>query len=127
VLPFIDDVTGDTAHATRCGRSRTRGRAACGVARHGPWLAAGAALAILLALILARVLAARVNRPLEELARRSTRVLLDRPGNDFATARRDEIGTLSRMLDAMVQRLRGAAARCEKRNGARRSATWHGR
>jgi signal transduction histidine kinase len=36
-------------------------------------------------------------------------VLLDRPGNEFATARHDEIGTLSRMLDAMVTRLRASA------------------
>lgn len=111
VLPFIDDVTGDTATRDAVW-TITHSRAALHAVLRGMdrWFAAGTALATLLALVLARVLAARVNRPLEELARRSTRVLLDRPGNDFATARRDEVGTLSRMLDAMVQRLRGAAA-----------------
>lgn len=75
------------------------------------WFLAAAAAAVLVAVIFARILAGRVNRPLEELARRSMRIHLERLDSSFATRRRDEVGTLSRMLDTMVQRLRSSAAR----------------
>jgi signal transduction histidine kinase len=73
------------------------------------WLLAAIAGAILLALVTAQLVAARVNRPLEELAQKSMRVDLDRLDAGFATRRQDEIGTLSRMLDLMVHRLRTSA------------------
>lgn len=73
------------------------------------WFLAAAAAALLLAYIIARILAARVNRPLEELARRARQVELARYDVQLATPRRDEVGSLSRMLDRMVQRLRAAA------------------
>jgi nitrogen fixation/metabolism regulation signal transduction histidine kinase len=59
--------------------------------------------------VIAQFVAARVNRPLEELALRSTRVDLERIDAGFETRRQDEIGTLSRMLDLMVHRLRTSA------------------
>lgn len=75
------------------------------------WLAGAVGAAVLLAILFARVLAARVSRPLEELARQTTHVNLDRMDVGFATERDDEVGVLSRMLDAMVQRLRVSASR----------------
>jgi signal transduction histidine kinase len=75
------------------------------------WFLVAAGAAILVAFVIARILAARLSRPIEELARRATRVDIERTGVGFATRRPDEIGTLSRMLDAMVQRLRAGAAR----------------
>lgn len=111
VLPFVDDVADTTAPAEAVWTiTHSRGELYALLRGMDRWLAAGAALALLIAFVLARLMAARVNRPLEELARRSTRVFLDRAGDSFATTRRDEVGTLSRMLDAMVQRLRAGAA-----------------
>ena len=75
------------------------------------WLTVAAAAAAVLALVLASLSAARLSRPLAELARRAARVDLDDPDASFATQRRDEIGSLARVLDAMVQRLRASAAR----------------
>lgn len=83
------------------------------------WLLAAIAAAVVLAAIIARLLAARVNRPLEELAARARRVDLDRLDTSFATRRYDEIGSLARVLDAMVQRLRTSAA--ELRSAERRA------
>jgi signal transduction histidine kinase len=73
------------------------------------WFAAALAAALLLAFVVARVLATRVNRPLEELARQASRVRMDRSDVRFATRRRDEVGALARVLDDMVQRLRAGA------------------
>jgi len=83
------------------------------------WLLAAIAAAVVLAFIIARVLAARVNRPLEELAARARRVDLDRLDTSFATRRYDEVGSLARVLDAMVERLRTSAA--DLRNAERRA------
>jgi signal transduction histidine kinase len=74
------------------------------------WLAAAVVAAIALAWIVAVLVARRVNRPLAELARKSRRVDLERLDTSFATRRTDEIGTLARLLDAMVERLRAGAA-----------------
>jgi two-component system, NtrC family, nitrogen regulation sensor histidine kinase NtrY len=109
-LPFVEDAGGAAAtgeaqwvvsHSLAPLLSVQRGMDA--------WLLAAGAAAVLLALVIAHTLAARVNRPLEDLARRSVRVDLERMDVGFATKRNDEIGTLSRMLDGMVQRLRTSA------------------
>lgn len=84
------------------------------------WLLVAAAAAAALALALASVIAARLSRPLAELARHAARVDLDDPDASFATRRRDEIGALARVLDAMMQRLRASAARLRE---AERRAT----
>jgi signal transduction histidine kinase len=73
------------------------------------WLVAAIVAAIALAWMVAVLVARRVNRPLAELARKSRRVDLERLDTSFATRRTDEIGTLSRLLDAMVERLRAGA------------------
>jgi signal transduction histidine kinase len=73
------------------------------------WFIAALAGALLLAFVTARLAAARVTRPLEQLARSAGRVELDRYDAVLATRRQDEIGALSRLLDRMVQRLRASA------------------
>jgi signal transduction histidine kinase len=73
-----------------------------------------------LALILANWLAARISRPLADLARKTSRIDLDRLDIDFGSRRRDEIGSLSRLLGAMVDRLRTSAGRLRE---AERRAT----
>jgi HAMP domain-containing protein len=88
------------------------------------WLAAAVVAAIALAWIVAVLVARRVNRPLAELARKSRRVDLERLDTSFATRRTDEIGTLARLLDAMVERLRAGAAQLRVPSGAPRSETW---
>ena len=68
-------------------------------------------LAAAAALALARVLAARIARPVEQLAAKTREVDLDRLDVDFATDRADEIGALSRFLDGMTHRLRASVGR----------------
>jgi signal transduction histidine kinase len=75
------------------------------------WFAAALAVTIVGALLLAGWLASRLTRPITELAEKTGRIDLDRLDVDFATDRKDEIGALSRLLDAMARRLRSGAAR----------------
>ncbi|MBR9990109.1 MAG: HAMP domain-containing protein [Gemmatimonadetes bacterium] len=73
------------------------------------WFVIALGTALLLAFVIARLLAARVTQPLERLARSASRVELTRYDVKLSTSRRDEIGSLSRLLDRMVQRLRAGA------------------
>ncbi|HYC31475.1 MAG TPA: HAMP domain-containing protein, partial [Gemmatimonadales bacterium] len=75
------------------------------------WFGAALAGAAALGLAVAAWLAARVSRPLAELAERTEAVDLERLDQDFATERSDEIGTLSRGLGRLTERLRAGAAR----------------
>ncbi len=75
------------------------------------WSLLAAAATAGLALLLAAWLAARVNRPLAELAEKTAAIDLDRLDQDFATTRTDEIGSLSRLLGAMTERLRMSATK----------------
>lgn len=75
------------------------------------WFLAALVVTALGAVLLAIWLAIRVSRPLTELAEQTARLDLDRLDVDFATERRDEIGDLSRLLQAMTRRLQGSAAR----------------
>jgi signal transduction histidine kinase len=80
--------------------------------------ALGATAAV--ALILANWLAARISRPLADLASKTSRIDLDRLDVDFGSRRKDEIGALSRLLGAMTDRLRASASRLRE---AERRAT----
>jgi signal transduction histidine kinase len=109
-LPFIDDAGGDSGS----GEAQWTIRYPLGLLRERQrlldfWLLAAIGAAILSALLISRVLAARVNKPLEELAEQTNRIQLDRIDVGFATDRPDEIGSLSRVLDRMVKRLRTSA------------------
>jgi signal transduction histidine kinase len=84
------------------------------------WFAAAVALAAVAATLAAIVLAARVGQPLAKLAADTERLDLDRLDVNFSTDRSDEIGTLSRVLGALVRRLRSSAVRLRE---AERRAT----
>src|SRR5688572_23840983 len=84
------------------------------------WLLAAAGVTLLLALVVSAWLAARMSRPLRELAARTESIDLDALDPDFATDRTDEIGALSRLLGAMTTRLRASAVRL--RDAERRAA-----
>ena len=84
------------------------------------WFFGTLAAASLLALLLASWAAARVTRPLAELARRTSSIDLNRLDIDFETDRSDEVGSLSRMLGALQRRLRASSARL--REAERRAA-----
>lgn len=79
------------------------------IARIDRWFMIALAAALLLAYIVARIAAANVTRPLERLARDASRVELTRYDVRLASPRRDEVGSLARLLDRMVQRLRTTA------------------
>ena len=84
------------------------------------WFAAAVALVAIAATLGAVVLAARVGQPLATLAAETERLDLDRLDVNFATTRDDEIGTLSRVLGALVRRLRSSTVRLRE---AERRAT----
>jgi signal transduction histidine kinase len=109
-LRFIDDVAG-AAGAQDAHWMVTHSLAPLHAVQRGMdmWLLAALAGAVVLALLIAQLLAARVTQPLEELAQRSTQVNLDDLDVALWTQRTDEIGTLSLMLDTMVHRLRSGA------------------
>jgi signal transduction histidine kinase len=111
-LPFIDDA-GGAASAADAHWTITHSLAPLRAVQRGmdAWFLAAVAGAIVLALGMAHVVSGFVNRPLAALADQATQVHLDHLDTVFETERDDEIGTLSRTLDAMVRRLRGSAAR----------------
>ena len=63
------------------------------------------------AFLLAAWLSARISRPLTALAAKTRDVDVDRLDISFESDRPDEIGTLTRLLGAMTERLRAGAAR----------------
>jgi two-component system NtrC family sensor kinase len=65
-------------------------------------------------------LSSRISRPLRELADKTASIDLDRLDQSFDTDRHDEIGALSRLLGAMIERLRHSSARV--REAERRAA-----
>lgn len=84
------------------------------------WFAAAVALVAIAATLGAVAMAARVGQPLATLAAETGRLDLDRLDVNFTTTRDDEIGTLSRVLGALVGRLRSSAVRLRE---AERRAT----
>ncbi len=84
------------------------------------WFAAAVALVAIAATLGAVALAARIGQPLAALAAETERLDLDRLDVHFATNRDDEIGTLSRVLGALVRRLRSSTVRLRE---AERRAT----
>ncbi len=111
-LPFIDAVNqpirADTARAVVL---QQVGALAALRRSVDAWFFAALALTGGLALLVALWLAARVSRPLTELAAKTAEIDLDRLDVTFETGRDDEIGALSRLLGTMTQRLRASSAR----------------
>lgn len=83
------------------------------------WFFAVAAGTALLALLAAAWLSRVTSRPLARLAEKTAQVDLGRLDQDFETGRRDEIGSLSRTLGDMTERLRTSAV--ELREAERRA------
>ncbi|HEX6107430.1 MAG TPA: HAMP domain-containing sensor histidine kinase [Gemmatimonadales bacterium] len=111
-IPFLDllaaDAAPDTARLVVLQSDATLAGLRRGM---NAWFAGALAGAVALGLGLAAWLAARVSRPLRELAERTEAIDLDSLDQDFASDRNDEIGTLSRLLGAMTGRLRAGATR----------------
>lgn len=73
------------------------------------WFLIAVGITAFLAVILVAWTASRISRPLAGLAEKTARVDLDRLDVDFTSKRKDEIGTLTRVLGAMTSRLRASA------------------
>ncbi len=72
------------------------------------WFGMAVGGAGLLATLVAASIAARISRPLAELAHQSERLDLERLDVRFASDRKDEVGALARVLGAMTERLRAS-------------------
>ena len=113
VLPYLDLSAGagarlDTARFVVTQSLEPLNALRRGVAR---WFALALALTLAGAILLAAWLAALVSRPLRDLARKTSEIDLDRLDQSFETDRPDEIGSLSRLLGAMTERLRSSATK----------------
>jgi signal transduction histidine kinase len=73
------------------------------------WLKGVLLASVLGSLILAVWFSAAISNPIVDLARRTERIDLEHLDADFSSRRRDEVGTLSRFLAAMIERLRTSA------------------
>jgi signal transduction histidine kinase len=108
-LPFLDDATPtpvlDTARVVV---THSLAPLAALERRMDLWFGGGLVVVLLLALLIAHAVSTRVSRPLAELAGKTRRLNLDRLDVDFRSTRLDEIGTLSRLMGAMVERLKAS-------------------
>jgi signal transduction histidine kinase len=68
-------------------------------------------LAIVVSVLLAIFLSGRISRPLRDLADRTENLDLDSLDVDFSSARKDEVGRLTRLLGDMTGRLRDGVKR----------------
>ncbi len=109
VLPLID-AAGTTGEAHLVATASLDGLQAV-VRSLDRWFAVAVLAIAAGSLLLAAWLAARLSRPLTDLAEKTARLDLDRLDEDFGTEREDEIGVLSRILGALTGRLRSGAAR----------------
>ncbi|HEV2181629.1 MAG TPA: HAMP domain-containing sensor histidine kinase [Gemmatimonadaceae bacterium] len=121
-VPYIGAATGRERSVQAATLTLSRSTAALDALRRSVdiWFAAAIAATATIALAASAWLAARVSRPLSELAEQTSRVDLDRLDVEFSTGRDDEIGALSRLLGVMTRRLRASAAR--ERDAERRAA-----
>ena len=110
-LPYYDATPGGEAGTARLVVTRNLADQLALQRNVDRWFAGAAALTLLLAVTLAVWLASRVSRPLAELARKTSRLDLDRLDEDFSSDRGDEIGALGNLLAAMTARLRASTAR----------------
>jgi len=119
-LPFVDDA-GSTpvVDTARVVVTHSLAPLAALERRMDLWFVGGLLSALLLAVVIANVVSTRVSRPLTDLASKTRRLDLDRLDVDFRSARLDEIGTLSRLMGAMVERLKTSLA--ELRRAERRA------
>ena len=121
-VPYIAAGAGGARSLQAASLTLSRSTAALDALRRSVdiWFIAAMAVTATIVLAASTWLAARVSRPIRELAEQTARVDLDRLDTDFNTGRDDEIGALSRLLGAMTRRLRASAAR--ERDAERRAA-----
>ena len=110
-VPFYDGVTGDGSRVARLVVTPNPEPLRALRRSVDRRLAAAGGLTLLLIAVLTVVLAARVSRPLAELADKTSRVDLDRLDVDFTSDRGDEIGALGNLLAGMTARLRASTIR----------------
>ncbi len=84
------------------------------------WLVTAALVTVVAAFLVASWLSLRLSRPIADLAKRTSQLDLDRLDVRFDQARRDEIGTLARVLNAMTDRMRKSSTKLRE---AERRAT----
>ena len=108
-LPFLD-VAVEAPDSARVVVAESGATLAALLRGLNAWVLVAVLVTALLALLLAAWLSRALSRPLTELAAKTASIDLDRLDQDFATARSDEIGALSRLLGEMTVRLRRAAA-----------------
>ncbi len=75
------------------------------------WLLAAVAVTSVVALLLGGWLSSRISRPLVQLAEKTAEIDMERLDVAFASDRDDEIGSLTRLLGAMTERLRAGAGK----------------
>jgi signal transduction histidine kinase len=111
-LPYVNlldsTVTTDTARFLVTQSLTTLETLRRGVDR---WFLVALALTVAVSLVAAAWLASIISRPLRDLARKTSEIDLDRLDQSFESDRSDEIGALSRLLGAMIQRIRTSSAR----------------
>jgi signal transduction histidine kinase len=120
-VPFYDDITGDGAQVGRLVVTPNPEPLRALRRSVDRRLAVAAGLTLLLIAVLTLILAARVSRPLAELAEKTGQVDLDRLDVDFSSDRGDEIGALGNLLAGMTARIRASTARLLE--AERRAAT----
>jgi len=112
-LPYLDLVSGATPVVDSARLVVTQSLGALESLRSSlnRWVLAALGLTLVLALGVAAWLSARISRPLRDLAEKTSLIDLDRLDQSFETDRNDEVGSLSRLLAAMTDRLRTSSAR----------------
>jgi signal transduction histidine kinase len=110
-VPFV--AAGDTTALRTAHIVVTHSLASLAALRRGVdlWFLAAVAVTGVAALLLGWWLSSRISRPLTELARKTSQIDLERLDVGFESDRADEIGSLTRLLGAMTDRLRAGAAK----------------
>ncbi|HEV7366335.1 MAG TPA: ATP-binding protein [Gemmatimonadales bacterium] len=121
-LPYLDLLRGPAATLDTARFVVTQSLATLDALRQSVdrWFLLALGLTLGLAVLVAAWLSSRVSRPIRELARKTEAIDLDRLDQSFDSDRGDEIGSLSRLLGAMTERLRTSSARL--REAERRAA-----
>lgn len=120
-VPFYDDITGEGGQVATLVVTANPEPLRALLRSVDRRLAAAAGLTLVLIALLTLILAARVSRPLAELAEKTAQVDLDRLDVDFSSDRGDEIGALGNLLAGMTARIRVSTARLLE--AERRAAT----
>ncbi len=109
-VPFFDDQDG-TDNIANVVLTQDLGPARALKEGVNRWLLITLGSTLIAAVLVGVLLANRMSKPIADLAAKTAKVDLDRLDQKFGNDRSDEIGALSRLLDAMTVRLRTSATR----------------